>query len=206
MQKNRHMYFRWTPQTARFTFLMVVAIPTAVGYLAYQTQVSRARRVNGWTRNGTMLIDTGLVGSEGEEKGRYGSREVERVLRRRRQDCTYTCARWGIQELSTSKQTSLCFKKPLQVLYLRSEEHCVMHKPFATSDHVPCLHAAAHEEAVLLSSTLQLETLPVPLHHSYGLHGHPIRPRDVPSVDPETETEPSVRSSPIMHRTAGFRP
>ena len=39
MQKNRHMYFRWTPQTARFTFLMVVAIPTAVGYLAYQTDV-----------------------------------------------------------------------------------------------------------------------------------------------------------------------
>ncbi|KAH8170720.1 hypothetical protein LIA77_09501 [Sarocladium implicatum] len=38
MQKSRHLYFRWTPQTARFTFLMVVAIPTAVGYLAYQTQ------------------------------------------------------------------------------------------------------------------------------------------------------------------------
>lgn len=41
MQKSRHLYFRWTPQTARFTFLMVVAIPTAVGYLAYQTQASR---------------------------------------------------------------------------------------------------------------------------------------------------------------------
>lgn len=40
MAKNRHHYFRFTPRTARITFLYVAVIPAIVGYVAYQTDVS----------------------------------------------------------------------------------------------------------------------------------------------------------------------
>lgn len=39
MTKNRVQYFRFTPRTARITFIYVAVIPTLVGYLAYQTDV-----------------------------------------------------------------------------------------------------------------------------------------------------------------------
>lgn len=40
MQSNRYKYFRWTPRTARITFIWVVAVPAMVGYAAYKTDVS----------------------------------------------------------------------------------------------------------------------------------------------------------------------
>lgn len=40
MQRNRHHYFRWTPRTARITFMYVVVVPAIVGYIAYKTDVS----------------------------------------------------------------------------------------------------------------------------------------------------------------------
>ncbi|KAH6661394.1 hypothetical protein BKA67DRAFT_654513 [Truncatella angustata] len=37
MQTNRAKYFRWTPRTARITFMYVVFVPALFGILAYQT-------------------------------------------------------------------------------------------------------------------------------------------------------------------------
>lgn len=42
MQTNRVKYFRWTPRTARITFMYVVFVPALFGIVAYQTDVSRA--------------------------------------------------------------------------------------------------------------------------------------------------------------------
>lgn len=41
MNSNRYKYFRWTPRTARLTFIWVAVVPGLVGYLAYKTDVSR---------------------------------------------------------------------------------------------------------------------------------------------------------------------
>ena len=43
MQKLRHHYFRWTPRTARITFIYVAVIPSIMGYVAYQTDVSQKK-------------------------------------------------------------------------------------------------------------------------------------------------------------------
>lgn len=40
MQTNRHVYFRWTPRTARVTFMYVVVVPVILGTIAYKTDVS----------------------------------------------------------------------------------------------------------------------------------------------------------------------
>ncbi|KAL2110007.1 hypothetical protein VUR80DRAFT_1698 [Thermomyces stellatus] len=37
MNSKRHLYFRWTPRTARITFMYVVVVPSIIGYLAYKT-------------------------------------------------------------------------------------------------------------------------------------------------------------------------
>ncbi|PHH85721.1 hypothetical protein CDD83_11252 [Cordyceps sp. RAO-2017] len=37
MQKNRHRYFRWTPRTARITFMYMVVVPAITGYIMYKT-------------------------------------------------------------------------------------------------------------------------------------------------------------------------
>ncbi|KAL4725562.1 hypothetical protein ACLX1H_007711 [Fusarium chlamydosporum] len=37
MMKTRHHYFRWTPRTARITFIYVGVIPAIMGYIAYKT-------------------------------------------------------------------------------------------------------------------------------------------------------------------------
>ncbi|OAQ62330.1 hypothetical protein VFPPC_14146 [Pochonia chlamydosporia 170] len=37
MQKTRHHFFRWTPRTARITFMYVVVVPAIFGYVAYKT-------------------------------------------------------------------------------------------------------------------------------------------------------------------------
>ncbi|EYE98805.1 uncharacterized protein EURHEDRAFT_408013 [Aspergillus ruber CBS 135680] len=34
---NRYKYFRWTPRHAWFSFVYMVAIPGALGYVAYNT-------------------------------------------------------------------------------------------------------------------------------------------------------------------------
>jgi hypothetical protein len=40
MQANRYKYFRWTPRTARISFIYVVVVPTIFAYVAYKTDVS----------------------------------------------------------------------------------------------------------------------------------------------------------------------
>ncbi|KAH6603469.1 nadh:ubiquinone oxidoreductase subunit [Trichoderma cornu-damae] len=37
MQKNRHRYFRFTPRTARISFLYIAVVPAIFGYVAYKT-------------------------------------------------------------------------------------------------------------------------------------------------------------------------
>ncbi|KAI1082181.1 NADH:ubiquinone oxidoreductase 6.6kD subunit [Whalleya microplaca] len=37
MITNRHKYFRWTPRTARISFMYLVVVPAALGYIGYQT-------------------------------------------------------------------------------------------------------------------------------------------------------------------------
>ncbi|UNI16324.1 hypothetical protein JDV02_002762 [Purpureocillium takamizusanense] len=37
MTKNRHHFFRWTPRTARLTFIYVAVVPAIFGYIAYKT-------------------------------------------------------------------------------------------------------------------------------------------------------------------------
>ncbi|KEZ45396.1 hypothetical protein SAPIO_CDS1685 [Scedosporium apiospermum] len=37
MHSKRHLYFRWTPRTARITLMYVVVVPSIIGYLAYKT-------------------------------------------------------------------------------------------------------------------------------------------------------------------------
>ncbi|KAF5634552.1 nadh:ubiquinone oxidoreductase subunit [Fusarium sp. NRRL 52700] len=40
MMKTRHHYFRWTPRTARLTFIYVAVVPSIMGYIAYKTDVT----------------------------------------------------------------------------------------------------------------------------------------------------------------------
>lgn len=40
MNMNRYKYFRWTPRTAWINFVYVIAVPAALGYVAYKTDVS----------------------------------------------------------------------------------------------------------------------------------------------------------------------
>ncbi|KAI2639652.1 NADH:ubiquinone oxidoreductase 6.6kD subunit [Hypomontagnella submonticulosa] len=37
MTTNRHKYFRWTPRSARITFMYVLFVPTLFGIVAYNT-------------------------------------------------------------------------------------------------------------------------------------------------------------------------
>ncbi|KAJ4309267.1 hypothetical protein N0V84_011608, partial [Fusarium piperis] len=39
MMKTRHHYFRWTPRTAKITFIYVAVIPAIMGYIAYKTDL-----------------------------------------------------------------------------------------------------------------------------------------------------------------------
>ncbi|KAF4437963.1 nadh:ubiquinone oxidoreductase subunit [Fusarium acutatum] len=43
MMKTRHHYFRWTPRTARLTFIYVAVVPTIMGYIAYSTDENLPR-------------------------------------------------------------------------------------------------------------------------------------------------------------------
>jgi hypothetical protein len=40
MVVNRHKYFRWTRRTATLSFVYVMAVPAALGYFGYITDVS----------------------------------------------------------------------------------------------------------------------------------------------------------------------
>jgi hypothetical protein len=40
MQKNRHHYFRFTPKTARISFIYMAVVPAIFGWVAYKTDVS----------------------------------------------------------------------------------------------------------------------------------------------------------------------
>lgn len=40
MQKSRHRHFRFTPRTARISFIYIAVIPAIFGYVAYKTDVS----------------------------------------------------------------------------------------------------------------------------------------------------------------------
>lgn len=73
MQKSRVQYFRWTPRNARITFMYVAVIPTIMGYIAYNTDVSRKLTRTNTISNGPTL---GSLGSTSEEKGRYRIREI----------------------------------------------------------------------------------------------------------------------------------
>ncbi|KAK6952974.1 hypothetical protein Daesc_005271 [Daldinia eschscholtzii] len=37
MTTNRHKYFRWSPRTARITFIYTVFVPVVLGVIAYRT-------------------------------------------------------------------------------------------------------------------------------------------------------------------------
>ncbi|CAN8096612.1 unnamed protein product [Discula destructiva] len=37
MMSNRYKYFRWTPRTAWLSFVYMIAVPTALGTVAYRT-------------------------------------------------------------------------------------------------------------------------------------------------------------------------
>lgn len=39
MHQNRYKYFRWTPKTAKVTFMYVIVVPAALMALGYGTQV-----------------------------------------------------------------------------------------------------------------------------------------------------------------------
>ena len=55
MSANRWKYFRWTPRTALITFMYVVAVPSAIGYLGFVTDVSCARPAIMASRRGKTL-------------------------------------------------------------------------------------------------------------------------------------------------------
>lgn len=40
MQSNRHIFFRWTPRTARISFIYIAVVPAIIGYIGYKTDVS----------------------------------------------------------------------------------------------------------------------------------------------------------------------
>lgn len=74
--KSRHHYFRWTPRTAKITFIYVGVIPAIMGYIAYKTDVSLATAAATTIK---MLTFEGTLGLQGEAKGRPRLREINRT-------------------------------------------------------------------------------------------------------------------------------
>lgn len=70
MAANRWRYFRWTPRTAWLSFVYMVAIPSAIGYVGYTTDVSyfhlekRVGRVRG------VRVDLGCFWVRRRREGR----------------------------------------------------------------------------------------------------------------------------------------
>lgn len=46
MTSNRHIYFRWTPRTARITFMYAIVVPALVGFIGYKSDVSQDELLN----------------------------------------------------------------------------------------------------------------------------------------------------------------
>lgn len=40
MNSKRHLFFRWTPRTAKISLMYIVVVPSILGYFAYKTDVS----------------------------------------------------------------------------------------------------------------------------------------------------------------------
>ncbi|KAI2782938.1 NADH:ubiquinone oxidoreductase 6.6kD subunit [Daldinia loculata] len=54
MTTNRHKYFRWTPRTARITFMYAVVVPAILGTIAYTTDGKYDFRVK---RRGDLISE-----------------------------------------------------------------------------------------------------------------------------------------------------
>lgn len=92
MQTNRVKYFRWTPRTARITFMYAVFVPAIFGVVAYQTDVSLccpSPRVGLDELGADENCDVpGQVGSAGEEEGRFDFRILKHRERKPRSKIT----------------------------------------------------------------------------------------------------------------------
>ena len=66
MTVNRHKYFRWTPRTARLTFIYVVLVPGIMGYTGYQLEVSCTSG-----DKGGRLMGVGQMANAREAEGRF---------------------------------------------------------------------------------------------------------------------------------------
>lgn len=84
MTTNRHKFFRWTPRTARITFMYAVFVPMIFGIVAYKTDVSTIHQlpfrqdpeiVRGLL---TRCLYTGQVQLPSEEEGRSCCRILSR--------------------------------------------------------------------------------------------------------------------------------
>lgn len=64
MIQNRYKYFRWTKRTAWLSFVYVIVVPGAVGYLGWKYDVSEPFRL-GWKEGKRE----GRVGEDGERSG-----------------------------------------------------------------------------------------------------------------------------------------
>ncbi|KAI2626717.1 NADH:ubiquinone oxidoreductase 6.6kD subunit [Hypoxylon sp. NC1633] len=54
MTTNRHKYFRWTPRTARITFMYAVVVPVIFGIVAYKTDGKYDFRAK---RKGDLIVE-----------------------------------------------------------------------------------------------------------------------------------------------------
>lgn len=70
MTTNRYKYFRWTPRTARITFVWVVVVPSLIGYAAYKTDVSGRSTSQRLHSVLTRSLNTGIMGFPREEERR----------------------------------------------------------------------------------------------------------------------------------------
>ena len=65
--ETRYRYFRWTPRTVRLSLLYAIAIPGALTYLAYKTEVCFSTAPG--CAEGRALMGAGQVRFEGEAAG-----------------------------------------------------------------------------------------------------------------------------------------
>ncbi|KAI6082885.1 NADH:ubiquinone oxidoreductase 6.6kD subunit [Hypoxylon rubiginosum] len=54
MTTNRHKFFRWTPRTARITFMYAVFVPMIFGIVAYKTDGKYNFRAK---RKGDLVVE-----------------------------------------------------------------------------------------------------------------------------------------------------
>ncbi|KAI1469561.1 uncharacterized protein F4812DRAFT_423643 [Daldinia caldariorum] len=128
MNTNRHKYFRWTPRTARITFMYMVVVPTVLGVIAYKTDVSCSNPARPETNLGkhthqVMKIadcggydtDIGEMGFPSEEEGRLGQRILRGELVR--EGAGTTVYRFG----RTTAVENRAFMKQYLLVFLQFE-------------------------------------------------------------------------------------